>query len=113
MALFLVLLTLLSSISLLDSGFYWVIFGVMIIPLYATELRYKLITRHILNFYRAHMPTMSSTESEALAAGTVGWEGELFQGNPNWEKLLNYPKPTLSEEERDFLDGPVKALMSQ
>ncbi len=109
-ALFLVLLTILSQTSFWILSVYWLIFAIIIIPLYATGLRYRFITRHLLNFYRNHMPTMSSTESEALVAGTVGWEGELFQGNPNWEKLLSYPKPTLSAEERDFLNGPVTTL---
>lgn len=108
--LFLVLFTILSHTSFLGLSLSWLLFAIIIIPLYATEWRYKFITRHILNFYRDNMPTMSSTESEALAAGTVGWEGELFQGNPDWNKLFNYPKPTLTAEERDFINGPVKTL---
>ena len=39
------------------------------------------------------MPTMSRTEREAIAAGTVTWEGELFRGNPDWKNLLAYPQP--------------------
>jgi len=74
------------------------------------RFRQKFFTQPVLNFYRKHMPTMSRTESEALAAGTVGWEGELFGGNPNWEKLFNYPKPVLSLEEQAFLENPVAKL---
>lgn len=107
---FLVLFSILSQASFWLLSLSWLLFAILIIPLYATELRYHFITRHILNFYRDHMPTMSSTESEALAAGTVGWEGELFQGNPDWNKLLSYPKPALSQEEQDFINGPVKTL---
>lgn len=108
--LFLVLLTILSHASFWSLSICWVIFVITIVPLYATGLRRQFITRRVLNFYRHNMPTMSSTESEALAAGTVGWEGELFKGNPSWEKLLNYPKPILSVEERAFLEGPVQTL---
>ena len=43
-------------------------------------------------------------------SGTVWWDGELFSGNPDWKKLLAYPKPALSAEERAFLDGPVEEL---
>ena len=53
---------------------------------------------------------MSSTEKEALDAGTVWWDGELFSGKPDWKKLLAYPKPTLSSEEQAFVDGPVEEL---
>lgn len=108
--LFLMLFTILSHTAFWILSLNWLLFVLIIIPLYATKVRYKYITRPLLNFYRNNMPTMSSTESEALAAGTVGWEGELFQGNPDWEKLLNYPKPTLSAEERAFINGPVKTL---
>lgn len=110
LTLFFLFLTFLSHASFWVLGLYWVVFILILIPLYAAKWRQKWITSHLLSFYRNHMPTMSTTESEALAAGTVGWEGELFQGNPNWEKLLHYPKPELTEEERDFLDGPVQTL---
>lgn len=109
-ALYLVFLTLLSDTAFWILSLYWIIFAILVVPLYVKNLRYRLITRPILNFYRKNMPTMSSTESEALAAGTVGWEGELFNGNPNWQKLLAHPKPTLTAEEQDFIEGPVKTL---
>ena len=35
---------------------------------------------------------MSQTEQEALDAGTVWWDGELFSGKPDWNKLLAYPQ---------------------
>jgi acyl-CoA dehydrogenase len=56
------------------------------------------------------MPTMSRTEREALAAGTVTWEGDLFRGAPNWKKMLKFPKPHLTAEEQAFIDGPVATL---
>ncbi len=51
---------------------------------------------------------MSRTEKEAIDAGTTWWEGELFQGKPDWKKLHNYPQPRLTAEEQAFLDGPVE-----
>ena len=60
--------------------------------------------------YQRLMPSMSSTEREALAAGTIGWEAELFKGAPNWDKLYTYAKPELTAEEQIFLDGPVETL---
>jgi len=73
-------------------------------------LRRWLVSTPLLAAFRRAMPTMSDTEREALDAGTVWWEGELFSGSPRWEKLLAVPAPTLSPEERAFLAGPVETL---
>lgn len=107
---FLLLLSRLSPITFWPMLFSWCIFLVIIIPLYATTWRQKKITQRILNFYLKAMPTMSRTEREALAAGTVGWEGDLFCGKPKWSKLLKLKKPSLSAEEAAFLAGPVEKL---
>ena len=56
------------------------------------------------------MPSMSTTEQEALEAGTVWWDGDLFSGQPDWNKLLKTPAPELTEEEQAFLDGPVETF---
>ena len=53
---------------------------------------------------------MSSTEKEALDAGTTWWEGDLFSGKPDWDKFTAYAKPTLSEKEQAFIDGPLEEL---
>ncbi len=111
-AVFLVLATRLSGFSAITLLVSWIVAFAIFLPLHVTSWRYKLISKPALKFYRKVMPTMSRTEREALAAGTVGWEGELFRGNPHWNKLLSYPKPTLSEEEKAFLDGPVEVLCS-
>ena len=56
------------------------------------------------------LPTVSDTESQALEAGTVGWDGELFSGTPDWRKLKDVPPIQLTAEERAFLDGPTTEL---
>ncbi len=56
------------------------------------------------------MPPMSPTERDALEAGTVWWDGELFSGRPNWRRLLDAPRPALSPEEQRFLDNEVATL---
>ena len=54
---------------------------------------------------------MSDTEREALEAGTVWWDGELFTGKPDWTSCCSAnPAPTLSAEEQAFLDGPCEKL---
>jgi acyl-CoA dehydrogenase len=75
-----------------------------------TFLRRALMARPLLAFFRRLLPHVSQTEQEALEAGTVWWEGELFSGAPDWQKLLSYPKPELTAEEQAFLDGPVETL---
>ena len=80
------------------------------IVLLVRPLRYLLVSRPLLKIFRKTLPKVSQTEQEALDAGTVWWEGELFSGDPNWSTLLAYPKPQLSAEEKAFLDGPVEQL---
>ena len=67
-------------------------------------LRRALITRHVFALFKRILPQMSDTEREALEAGTVWWEGDLFRGSPDWKKLLAYPTPKLNAEEQSFLD---------
>ena len=73
-------------------------------------IRRAVLAKPLLDTFRKILPQMSSTEKEALDAGTVWWDGELFSGKPDWKKLHGYPKPTLNAEEQAFLDGPVEEL---
>ena len=89
--------------------FLWVLFGAMIIP-NLVELRREKITKPLLDTYRKMLPSMSDTEREALEAGSVWWDGELFSGMPQWDRLMSFPAPQLSKEEQAFLDGPCEKL---
>src|SRR6185312_987236 len=80
--------------------------AVVLIP----RLRRGLISDPLLNWFRKVMPQVSQTEQEALDAGTVWWDGELFSGQPDWNKLFGTPKPRLTPDEQAFLDGPVEEL---
>ena len=73
-------------------------------------LRRVLVSSFILKIFRKILPQVSQTEQEALDAGTVWWDGELFGGNPDWHKLLSFPKPALTPEEQSFLDNETSAL---
>jgi acyl-CoA dehydrogenase len=70
-------------------------------------LRRRLISAPLFRLYQRMLPPMSATEREALEAGTVWWEGELFRGRPDWAKLLAYPRPRLTDREQAFLDNEV------
>ena len=74
------------------------------------DWRKQFISAPFLKSYRQMLPEMSPTEKIALDAGTVGFEGELFAGNPNWKQLLRRRTPELSVEEKAFLEGPVEEL---
>jgi acyl-CoA dehydrogenase len=73
-------------------------------------LRVRLVTRPFMKKYRKLLPAMSATEREALDAGTVWWDGELFTGIPNWSKLMSAKAPSLTPTEQAFLDGPCEEL---
>ena len=90
----------------------WIIFAVVAIPLNIASIRQQQITKPLLKLYRKIMPEMSTTEKEAIDAGTTWWEGDLFRGSPDWHKLHNFPQPRLSAEEQAFLDGPVETLLA-
>jgi acyl-CoA dehydrogenase len=90
----------------------WLIFAAITIPLNIASIRQQHITKPLLKLYRKIMPEMSTTEKEAIDAGTTWWEGDLFRGSPDWHKLHNFPKPRLSAEEQAFLDGPVETLLA-
>src|SRR3954466_2227680 len=71
------------------------------------SFRRDFITRPIFGFACGALPPMSDTEREALEAGDVWWDADLFTGNPDWSKLLAYPAATLTGEEKAFLNGPL------
>lgn len=92
--------------------FLWCLFLLFAVPLNVSFLRRSLISNRAFKIFRGVMPAMSDTEREALEAGSVWWDGELFSGSPKWSKLLSTPAPKLSLEERAFIDGPTDTLCS-
>jgi len=99
-----------GSIAGIVGPVLWVILAVILVPLNITSIRQSLLTKPILTAFRKVMPEMSDTERDALEAGTVWWEGEVFGGDPDWSKLHNIPKAELSAEEKAFLDGPCEEV---
>lgn len=92
--------------------FYVILFLVAVagVVLGIPVIRRWVVTGPVLKIFRKMLPQISQTEQEALDAGTVWWEGDLFSGKPDWKKMLAYPRPQLTAEEQAFLDGPVEAL---
>ena len=95
------------------SSWHWVLGGGFLAlagVMNIAGLRFALITRPVMALFRKALPPLSKTEEEALEAGTVWWDRELFSGDPSWKKLLAQPAAKLTSEEQAFLDGPVETL---
>ncbi|MDA0706296.1 MAG: acyl-CoA dehydrogenase [Proteobacteria bacterium] len=104
-----------TAYTIAGNGFWlymlllWLLLAALLVP-NLIELRREKITRPLLNIYRTMLPSMSDTEREALEAGNVWWDGELFSGMPDWDRLMSFPAPKLSAEEQAFMDGPCEQL---
>ena len=115
------ILAIISRISL-DGGLWLVVLSpwtvVALVPaivlglLSVTAIRRVLVAAPAYGLVKSILPRVSRTEQEALDAGTVGWDAELFSGRPHWDKLLNIRKVTLTADEQAFLDGPVNKVCS-
>lgn len=82
----------------------------ILVPLNVPTWRRQLISTSVLKQYQSMLPDLSETERDAMEAGTVGWEGELFSGKPDWQQLLTQSHLELTHEEQAFVDGPAEEL---
>ncbi len=105
----LLLLTLFGMLSVVGGIVLWGLF-VFLALLNLSGLRIALLSRPMFAYIRKVLPPLSDTEREAVEAGTSWWEAELFQGDPDWQKLIGHRTSALTEEEQAFLDGPVDEL---
>ena len=76
------------------------------------DIRVKYLTKPLFNTLKSRglLPSISDTEKTALRAGDVWIEGELFSGKPDFKKILSYPYPKLSEEEKSFIENEVEEV---
>ncbi|CAB5522222.1 Acyl-CoA dehydrogenase, short-chain specific [Pseudomonas putida] len=88
----------------------WLVLAFKTAFLVLPQWRRKLFMTPVFQWFRRTLPPMSRTEREAIDAGTVWWDGQLFSGRPDWNVLLDYPAATLTDEEQAFIDGPTEAL---
>ena len=95
----------------LDAG-SWVllVIGALMLVLSVAAIRKPLLVTPIYGAVKSILPKVSRTEQEALDAGTVGWDAELFSGRPDWSKLNAIRPLTLTAEEQAFLDGPTNEV---
>ncbi|BAX52695.1 Acyl-coenzyme A dehydrogenase [Photobacterium damselae subsp. piscicida] len=76
-----------------------------------SKWRQRYISDPAFKTFKKVLPPLSDTEKEAMEAGSVWWDGELFSGSPNWDTLLDYPKPELSSDEQAFIDNQLETLL--
>jgi len=88
----------------------WILYLFAILFANVKSFRQNYFTRPLMRLLQKKMPSISDTEREAIEAGNVWWEKDLFRGRPQWKKLLALPKPELSSEEQNFLDHQVETL---
>ena len=92
------------------TALYWVAATAITVVWGVGSLRRRWVSGPLLRQFRRVLPPLSATEREALQAGSVWWDGELFSGRPDWQKLLSVPGARLSAEEQTFIDGPTETL---
>ncbi len=95
------------------SGFYvipWALVLLTSTSYFMPDLRRELVSKPIYAVFKKMMPTMSDTEKDALEAGDVWLDKDLFQGKPDWNKIISISKPQLSPEENDFLNNETEQL---
>ncbi|MBL6734741.1 MAG: acyl-CoA dehydrogenase [Shewanellaceae bacterium] len=85
---------------------------IAVVVVFAVQsIRMQLISQPAFKFFKRVLPPLSSTEKEAIEAGDVWWEGELFQGKPDWQKLHGIPACQLTADEQSFIDKQVPTLL--
>jgi acyl-CoA dehydrogenase len=96
----------LSGLVMVVAWAFWGFAALCNVPV----LRRALVTNKVFALFKRLLPPVSSTERDALEAGTVWWDGELFSGKPDWQRLLSFRVTPLRPEEQAFLDGPTAEL---
>ncbi|UXI02267.1 acyl-CoA dehydrogenase [Photobacterium sp. TY1-4] len=76
------------------------------------NMRKRYFSDPAFKLFKKVLPPLSDTEREAMEAGSVWWDGELFSGSPNWQTLHNYPQPSLNAEEQAFMDNQLETLLA-
>lgn len=106
----LVLISLFGKLSFLFLAPFWIVFLAAAAFANIKQLRLNYLTLPLIKKLQKQMPSISETEREAIEAGNVWWEKDLFSGRPHWKKFLSMPPPKLTTEEQDFIDNQVETL---
>ncbi|MGI9293030.1 MAG: acyl-CoA dehydrogenase [Pseudomonadales bacterium] len=107
-----VIVAVLVACSFFDASSWlqWLLVLAVAGVLHAQSQRMQWLSRPALGLFKRMVPALSDTERDAIDAGTVGFEGQLLSGMPDWQQLRRIPAARLSDEEQAFLDGPVETV---
>ena len=100
-----------AGFTMATDAFGWIMAllpGVILLLLSIEAVRKPVLMRPVYGAVKSILPRVSRTEQEALDAGTVGWDAELFSGRPDWSKLEAIRPLTLTPEEQAFLDNQTE-----
>ena len=106
-------LLLVAGRACVSTNVFWTLVGIAVLLALVfgvPAIRRALVTSSAMAAVRSILPRMGDTERIALEAGTVWWDGDLFSGDPQWRKLLDFKPQPLTAKERAFLEGPVEEL---
>lgn len=103
-------LTSIGILNYLFLGICWLLYLAVALFANLTNLRQRYFTKPVVRILQKRMPPINDSERDAIEAGNVWWEKDLFCGRPDWKKLLAIPQPKLSQEEQSFLDNQVETL---
>lgn len=105
-------LSIIGKLGIVFLAFCWVLYLFAALFANLNQYRERYFSKPLIEFLQKRMPSISESERDAIEAGHVWWEKELFCGRPRWKTLLNNPKPTLTPAEQAFLDNEVETLCS-
>lgn len=112
LAIVLFIITLFGHLHFLPLITIWLVFIAIAAFANLPTFRQKYFTHPLLPLLQKQMPPISRTESEAIEAGDIWWEKDLFCGRPQWQEFLAMPQPKLTTEEQAFIDNQVETLCS-
>lgn len=89
---------------------FWVVLLLLWLPLLMPSVRCRLFSARVFRLLKSKLPPMRQTEKEAIDAGDIWWDAELFSGKPDWKQWDALPMPSLSADEQTFLDNETETL---
>ena len=69
-------------------SFFLIVIAIAVAATGLPAIRTKWLSQQVFDIFKQISPKVSPTEQIALDAGTVGWDGVLFSGRPEWDEFL-------------------------
>lgn len=105
-----VLLIVSSALPFVLLIIFWLIWFIVTLLLVIAPLRWYLVVKPFLHWFRGQQPPISASERDVLEAGGTWFEKQFFLGRPQWQQLFQLPAPRLTPEEQSFVDNQTETL---